>query len=96
MLIKTTIAISIAMMVGAISPGLSKDQKARRDQSGAALQQSDRFHSFGQSALFGQAGVGRQGKCWVPTRDDSDEYGADTRGLGYWGSCNEKGAVPTK
>jgi len=96
MLSKTTIAISIAMIVSAISPSFPKGQKVRRDQSAAAVQQSDRFRSSGQTDLFRQGGVGRQGKCWVPTRDDSDEYGADTRGLGYWGSCKEKGAVPTK
>ena len=87
---RTRIAICIAMIVGVAPASFAKDQNARRDQARASAQQSDQFHAFGQ------AGRGRSGQCWVPTRDDSDEYGADTRGLGYWGSCREKGAVPTK
>jgi hypothetical protein len=54
------------------------------------MQNSNAFSAFAQ-------GAGRtQGNCWVPTRDISDEYGADTRGLGHWGSCGERGAVPTR
>jgi hypothetical protein len=93
MLIRITTAISFAMLVGTVSPGFSKDQNARRDQA-VAGQPADRFHPLYQSGVF--ASGRRSGQCWVPARDDSDDYGADTRGLGYWGSCKEKGAVPTK
>ena len=62
---------------------------ARRDRAEAVVETNG--HSFGQARVVGQ------GMCWVPSRDQNDdEYGADTRGLGYWGSCREKGAVPTK
>jgi hypothetical protein len=32
----------------------------------------------------------------VPNRDDGEESGVDTRGFGHWGSCSEKGAVPSR
>jgi hypothetical protein len=86
---KTKIAISVAILIGTASAGFAKDQYTQKDQVRAS-QKSDQFYSFAQTP--GK----RQGNCWVPARDDSDEYGADTRGLGYWGSCSEKGAVPTK
>lgn len=89
MINKTKIAICIAIVVGAASTSFAKDQNARRDRAEAVVETNG--HSFGQARVVGQ------GRCWVPTRDQNDdEYGADTRGLGYWGSCREKGAVPTK
>jgi hypothetical protein len=86
---KTKIATCVAIFIGATSAGFAKDQYTHRDPVRAA-QKSDQSYSFAQAP--GQ----RRGNCWVPTRDDGDEYGADTRGLGYWGSCSEKGAVPSK
>ena len=86
---KTKIAICVAIAVSAASAGFAKDQNSRRDQVRAA-QKTDQLRSFGQANGRGQ------GNCWVPTRDQNDESDADTRGLGYWGSCSEKGAVPSK
>jgi hypothetical protein len=85
----TKIAICVAVVVGSASAGFAKDQNARRARAEAVVETND--HSFSQARVAGQ------GRCWVPTRDQNDdEYGADTRGLGYWGFCREKGAVPSK
>jgi hypothetical protein len=86
---KTKIAMCVAILIGTASAGLAKDQYTQKDQVRAS-QKSDRSYSFAQ------APGKRQGKCWVPTPDDSGDYGADSRGLGYWGSCSEKGAVPSR
>jgi hypothetical protein len=89
-LTKTKIAICVAMVVGATTAGFAKDRNAPPDRAHAAANSSSR-HALGQAPIV------QPGKCWVPARDQSDdEYGADTRGLGYWGSCGEKGAVPSK
>ena len=84
----TKIAICVALVVGSASVAFAKEPSPRRARAEAVVGTKD--HSFGR------AGIVDQGRCWVPQRDDGDEYGADTRGLGYWGSCSEKGAVPSK
>jgi hypothetical protein len=90
MFTKTKIAICLAIIVGVAPASFAKDQHSPRTRAQAAVDAS------GQHALA-QTPVVRQGQCWVPTRDQNDdEYGADTRGLGHWGSCGEKGAVPSK
>ena len=93
MFTKTKIVICVAIVVGAASAGFAKDKNVRRDRAEFSTQQNGRLQAFGQAPGAGQA----QGRCWVPTPDQNDdEYGADTRGLGYWGSCGEKGAVRSK
>jgi len=87
---KTKIALCVAIVVGATSTGFAKDQTARRARAEASAQSNGWLHSRAQ------APADRQGNCWVPQADQSDEYGADTRGLGHWGSCNEKGAVRSR
>ena len=90
MFTKTKIAICVAVLVGAASTGFAKDQNARRARAEVTTESNGLIHSFGQAQIHGQ------GRCWVPTRDQGDEYGADTRGVGYWGSCSEQGAVRSK
>jgi|KBSMisStaDraftv2_1062788.scaffolds.fasta_scaffold1707475_1 hypothetical protein len=85
----TKIAICLGLMIGASSAALAKDQYTQKGMA-TSTQKSDGFYSFGQAP--GQT----RGSCWVPTGDDSGEYGADSRGLGYRGSCGERGAVSTK
>ena len=90
MFTKTKIAICVAVLIGAASTGFAKDQDVRRARAEATTESNGPIHSFGQAQIRGQ------GRCWVPTRDQEGEYGGDSRGLGYWGSCNERGAVPFK
>jgi hypothetical protein len=87
---KTKITICVAIVVGAASAGFAKDQNSRRDRAEGAVQSNGRLHSFAQGP------ADRQTNCWVPEADQGGEYGADTRGIGHWGSCREKGAVRSK
>jgi hypothetical protein len=90
MITKTKIAICVAVLISAASTGFAKDQNARRAHAEVTTESNGPIHSFVQAQFR------RQGRCWVPTRDQGDEYGADTRGVGYWGSCSEQGAVRSK
>ena len=66
----TKIAICLGLMIGASSAALAKDQYTQKGMA-TSTQKSDGFYSFGQAP--GQT----WGSCWVPTGDDSGEYGAD-------------------
>jgi hypothetical protein len=85
---KAKIAICVAIVVGAASAGFAKDQDTRKAH--AAAPKADQSYSLAQSPYR------KPGSCWVPMPDENDEGYADSRGLGYWGSCSEKGAVPSR
>ena len=90
MFTKTKIAICVVIIAGTASAAFAMDQNAQRARAEAATQADGPLHSFGQEQIRGQ------GRCWVAARDQDGEYSGDSRGLGYWGSCSEKGAVPFK
>ena len=83
-------AMCVAIAVGVASAIGSAAVASKREQAGVTFRSDQHVYPFGR------APIRQRSACWVPTRDDSGEYGADTRGLGYWGSCSEKGAVPFK
>ena len=92
---KTKIAMCAVVVIGATSvgasAGIAKTHNPRTRQPGEE-QIVNSFNSFAQHSLT-RAPARSRSTCWVPMGDDNDDYGEDTRGLGYWGSCNEKGSV---
>jgi hypothetical protein len=91
MFVKTTrVAISLALVISAAPAALAKNHNPRQDRAEVTGTWTNRYQSFATAKFAGR------GQCWVPERDMGDEFDSDTRGLGHWGSCNEKGAVPMK
>jgi hypothetical protein len=86
----TKTAMCIGIMAAVASVAAAGPAASKRHPNGMSSRDSRALSSFGQAQAL------QQGRCWVPTRDDTGEYGGDSRGLGYWGSCSEKGAVPFK
>ena len=89
MFTKTKIAIFLALIVSTAPAAFAKPHNPRQDRAEVTGISSDQ-QSFAKMQFAGR------GRCWVPERDMGDESGSDTRGLGYWGSCNEKQAVPMR
>jgi hypothetical protein len=72
--------------MGAASTGFAYDRHMHKNHVTAA--QKD-----GRLSSFAQVPAGTLGNCWIPARS---EWNADDRGLGYWGSCSDKRAVPSR
>jgi hypothetical protein len=82
------VALCVAVLMGTASAGFAYDRHTHKGQVRAA-QKSGRLSSFAQIP------AGGQGHCWIPARAEWDGDN-DDRGLGYWGSCGDKRAVPSR
>jgi hypothetical protein len=82
--IKTTLCVAVLM--SAASAGFAYDRHMQKEQVRAAQKN-------GRLSSFAEVPAGRQGSCWIPARS---EWDADDQGLGYWGSCSNKRAVPSR
>jgi hypothetical protein len=80
------VTLCVAILIGAASTGFAYDRHMHKNQIMAAQKN-------GWLSSFAQVPAGAQGNCWIPARS---EWDADDRGLGYWGSCSDKRAVPSR
>ena len=92
MFTKSKTALFLVLSVATASAAMAAPKHAVRQQAATAHPAAARQVPARAFLSFGSAG-NAQGSCWIPARS---EWDADDRGLGYWGSCSDKRAVPTK
>ena len=92
MFTKSKTALFLVLSVATASAAMAAPKHAVRQQAATAHPAAARQVPARAFLSFGSAG-NAQGNCWIPARS---EWDADDRGLGYWGSCSDKRAVPTK
>jgi hypothetical protein len=92
MFTKSKTALFLVLITATASTAMAAPKHAVRQQAATAHSAAARQVPARAFLSFGSAQTG-QGSCWIPARS---EWDADDRGLGYWGSCSDKRAVPTK